>query len=790
MFHGTKQIHVRFRGVTKRPALVAIGAALGIACGVVLSVSYAKYARRVDEKLASGLIDPGSALYAAPRTVAVGQESSVAELESYLQRSGYVASEPSKPHSKDLGWYSSKGNTIEIHPGPEAYISGGSVIETKAGRIARITAADGRTRRDQLLLEPEVITNLFDQSREKQLIVRFDSIPKVLVEAVLAAEDKRFFHHSGFDLKAILRAAWIDLKERRRSQGASTLTQQLARTLWLGPDRGWRRKIPESLITFHLEHTLTKQQIFEDYANSIYLGHVGSFSIHGFGEASRMYLGKDLSQVSLADAALLAGLIQAPYARNPFRYPDRAEARRNVILKAMRANGYVTQADYEAAVRSPLRATVGEEDSSGAPYFVDLVNEELQTRFPDRDFQNSPSRVYTTLDSDLQSDAIEAVRIGIQETDAQWKRRSKVYGAREMPAVQVALVALDAETGEVKALVGGRNYGTSQFNHATAERQPGSTFKPFVYAAALSAGLSDSRHALTAATLIDDEPTTFMFRGETYEPADYDQPYAGEVTLRFALAHSLNIPAVKAAEAAGYDKVARLARAAGLPGSIDATPSIALGTYEVTPLELAEAYTIFPNYGNRVKLSMIRSIRGPRDSSIFESKPERKPVIDPRVAYVMDNMMEEVLRSGTGGGARSRGFYLPAAGKTGTSRDGWFAGFTSRLICVVWVGFDDNRDIKLEGARSALPIWTEFMKRAHQRPGYRNVHEFVPPKGIVTVDIDADTGEIAAPNCPNRRSEVFVDGTQPAEICHLHGARTPVARPPQPGHAGLALDLP
>ncbi len=285
-------------------------------------------------------------------------------------------------------------------------------------------------------------------------------------------------------------------------------------------------------------------------------------------------------------------------------------------------------------------------------------------------------------------------------------------------------------------------------------------------------------------------PPHSYFADRIYEPADYDQPYAGEVTLRYALAHSLNIPAVKAAEAAGYDKVARLARSAGLDGNIDATPSIALGTYEVTPIELAEAYTIFPNFGNRVKLSMIRSIRGPRDSSIFESKPERKPVVDSRVAYVVDSMMEEVLRSGTGGGARTRGFYLPAAGKTGTSRDAWFAGFTSKLLCVVWVGFDDNRDIKLEGARSALPIWTEFMKRAHQHPEYRNVHEFVPPRGVVTVDIDADTGEIAAPNCPNRRSEVFVEGTQPSEVCHLHGAPTPVARPPQSGHTTLSLDIP
>ncbi len=620
-----------------------------------------------------------------------------------------------------------------------------------------------------LALGPEVITNHFDQGREKQLIVPFGDIPRVLVNAVLSAEDKRFFHHWGFDPSGILRAAWVNTKGRRNAQGASTLTQQLARTLWLGKDRGWRRKIPELLITVHLELKLTKRQIFEDYANNIYLGHLGSFSIHGFGKASRLYLGKDLRQVTLADAALLAGMIQAPYTRNPFRYPDRAKARRNAILTAMRKNGLITENDYQQAAAAPLNVTREEGESTDAPYFVDLVDETLQNGFQDRDFQNSSFRVYTTLDMNLQRDAVEAVRIGIQETDKQWRSRSKQYGTRDMPPVQTALVALDAQTGEVKALVGGRSYGLSQFDHATARRQPGSSFKPFVYAAALSSALADNGPVLTAASTVDDEPTTFYFHGKPYDPANHEPEYAGEVTLRYALAHSLNIPAVKIAEEIGYDRVARVARAAGLNVNIAPTPSIALGSYEVTPLEIAGAYTVFVNYGNRLKPTLIRAIHDPHLGAIFEWRPERKYAIDARVAYLMESMMEEVLRSGTGAPVRSRGFYLPAAGKTGTSHDGWFAGFTSRLICVVWVGFDDNRDIKLEGARSALPIWTEFMKRAHQRPEYRNVQEFAAPRGVVSVQIDADTGELATPNCYKVRNEVFIDGTQPIKACHLHG---------------------
>ncbi|HYW40580.1 MAG TPA: PBP1A family penicillin-binding protein [Terriglobales bacterium] len=765
-------------GDWRRKPFLGASIFMAIVCGSLL-FAYLRYARNVDQKLRFGMLESPSMIYAAPRTVVLGGDGKIEELASYLRRCGYTESKTNR-----MGWYQKRGDTIEIHPGRDGYVQQGAAIQVQAGHIARIASLSNHASLPQVSLEPEVITNFFDQSRDKQLIVHFAELPKVVVNAVLSAEDKRFFHHWGFDPAGILRAVWVDAKGLRRSQGASTLTQQLARTLMLGQERGWRRKIPETLITLHLEHTLTKQQIFEDYANSIYLGHLGSFSIHGFGKASRVYLGKDLSQVTLADAALLAGMIQAPSTRNPFRYPDRAKARRNAILKAMRTNGYVSEREYQDAAASPLNVTRGEGETTDAPYFVDLVDETLQNQFQDRDFQNSSFRVYTSLDMNLQRDAEEAVRTGIQETDRLWRNRSKKYGTSELPLVQAALVALDAQTGEVKALVGGRSYGLSQLNRATARRQPGSSFKPFVYAAALGSALANSGPVLTAASTVEDEPTTFYFHGKPYDPSDHERDYAGEVTLRYALAHSLNIPAVKVAETVGYNQVARVARAAGLNVNIAPTPSIALGAYEVTPLEIAGAYTVFANYGMRQKTGLIRSIRDQHAASIFEWQPERKPAMDARVAYLTENLMEEVLRSGTGAGVRARGFYLPAAGKTGTSRDGWFAGFTSRLICVVWVGFDDNRDIKLEGARSALPIWTEFMKRAHQHKDYANVHEFEAPSGIVTVQIDADSGELATPNCHNVRSEVFIEGTQPVQACHLHSAvPTPAAQQSLPDRA-------
>jgi penicillin-binding protein 1B len=329
-------------------------------------------------------------------------------------------------------------------------------------------------------------------------------------------------------------------------------------------------------------------------------------------------------------------------------------------------------------------------------------------------------------------------------------------------------------------------------DHAVAKRQPGSSFKPFVYTAAFSSALTEGAPVITPATVVVDEPTTFWFDDKPYEPANFKNDYFGEVPLWYALTHSLNVPAVKVAEMVGYDKVAATARAAGLNVDIKPTPSIALGAYEVTPLEIAGAYTIFVNGGDLVRAGFIKNIRDQHGMSIFDAKPERKPAIDPRVAYLVLNTMEEVLRSGTGAGVHGRGFNLPAAGKTGTSRDGWFAGFTSKLICVVWVGFDDNRDFKLEGAKSALPIWTEFMKRAHQHREYRNVHGFEAPEGIVTVDVDAETGQLATPSCAKVRSQVFISGTQPVEVCHLHGGggRTQIAgwEPSKPVEAGAATE--
>ena len=693
----------------------------------------------------------------------MGDVATPQDIATELRHSGYTES-----HSNRLGYFTLQPDEIDVYPGPDSYFRRDEgVIRFAKGKISRIVALSDNTERTEYTLEPELISNLFDKNREKRRMVRYEDIPPLLVHAVLSAEDKRFFQHSGLDPIRIIKSAYIDVREHRYAQGASTLTQQLARSLWLDNDKTWRRKIPELLITLHLEQKLSKERIFEDYANQVPLGHRGSFGIRGFGEAAQVYFGKDISRLTTPEAATLAGLIQQPSYTNPFRWPERAKQRRNVVLKLMHENKYISDQEYEDAIASPLVLAKHNMESTDAPYFVDLVNDTLLDKFQDYDFQNNNYHVYTTLDLDLQRDASEAVRMGMEEVDkliAKRRKKDPTY-----PEPQCALIALDPQTGEVKALIGGRNYGVSQLNHILAKRQPGSSFKPFVYAAALNTAISGGNLILTPATMINDQPTTFWFDGKPYEPSNFEHKFYGMVSMRYALAHSLNVSTVKLAEQTGYGAVVDLARRAGLNMEIHATPAVALGAYEVTPFEIGGAYTIYANQGIFSQPYFVSKIGDSHGSEIYSSKPRHREVLDPRVAFLMDTLMEEVVRSGTGAGIHGRGVNFPVAGKTGTSHDGWFAGFTTKLICIVWVGFDDNRELNLEGAHSALPVWAEFMKRAHEHREYRDVTEFAPPAGVVSVQIDPVSGQLATASCPQVKTEYFIEGTQPVESCQLHG---------------------
>lgn len=735
--------------------------------GGLFTYAWVHYGRIIDEKLKEGPFARTAMLYAAPEPVSVGDRMSPDELVAALKYRGYTES-----RSNRMGWYHVRTDAIEFFPGVDSYArTEPAVVFIQDGVITRILSSRDHTDRYQIGLEPELFTNLFDRSRQKRRIIRFGDIPQVLVNAILSAEDKRFFSHAGFDPIRLIRTIWVDVTQNRR-YGASTISMQLARTLWLDQEKTPKRKAIEALITLQIEQKLTKEEIFEYYVNSVDLGMRRSFAVRGFGEAAQVYLGKDVRQLTIEDAALLAGLIQRPNYLNPYRHPERAKNRRNIVLGLMRDNGFINEVEYYKAANAPISLAEGGVESTDAPYFVDLIHDTLQEQFQQIDFQAESYRVYTTVDMKLQRDAIAAIQAGMKEVDEQLARRKRTY-----PRPQVALVAMDPKTGEVKALVGGRSYGESQLNRALARRQPGSIFKPFVYASVLRSAIDGSPNLITPVSTVEDEPTTFYFDDKTYEPNNFKMEFHGTVNLRQALSKSMNIPTVKFAEMAGFDAVAELARDAGLSG-VRGTPSMALGAYEVTPLDMAAAYTVFSNGGIWTKGNYIREIRSESGGRIFEYQPVTRQVLDPRISYMVVDLMQEVLRSGTGAGARSRGFGLPAAGKTGTSHDAWFAGFTSKLLCVVWVGFDDNQELPLEGSKAALPIWTEFMKRAHQYREYRGVQSFQPPDGITTVDVDPLTGQLATAACAKPRSEVFVAGTQPVEFCRLHGGagqRTQIA---------------
>lgn len=409
-----------------------------------------------------------------------------------------------------------------------------------------------------------------------------------------------------------------------------------------------------------------------------------------------------------------------------------------------------------------VSVSAGAVESVEAPYYVDLVKAELQKQLIDVGPGREGYQVHSTLDPRLQRAAEEAVQLGMLSVDRQLSQRGV-----STPGPQVALVALDPRTGSIRALVGGRDYNVSQLNHARAKRQPGSLFKPFVYAAALSTAERRGSVVFTAATLLDDVPTKFWFDNQVYEPSNYKHQFRGEVTLRHALSKSLNVATIQLAERVGYRSVVEMARSAGFGEEIQPTPAVALGAYESTPLDIAAAYTLFANQGIYVEPHMVSYVLGDGGARIYSHTPVIRRALSPQVAYLMVNLMEEVVRSGTGAGVRARGFKVPAAGKTGTSRDGWFAGFTTDLVCVVWVGFDDNRDLKLEGAKSALPIWTEFMKEAVAIMGPPG--PFKPPSGVVTAEVDAESGQLATPQCTAVRPEVFIKGTEPLDFCSRHG---------------------
>jgi penicillin-binding protein 1B len=747
-------------------------AAIALVFFIVSGWFYFKYGRIVDERLKQPVFANTAKIYAAPREVRTGQKLSIHLIANELREAGYSADGASQV--SPLGTYSESAQSIVVHPGPQSYHEqDGATIQAGGGAVDSITDDHGQPLASYEL-EPLLITGLSeDANRTKRRLVSYDEIPPNIVQAVLAIEDRRFFEHGGVNFFSMMSWGWHDIiGDRKHRGGASTLTMQLAKLLFLSDNGTYKYKLIQIMVAFHLEHRFDKKQIFEMYANQIPLGQRGSFSIDGVGEASQVYFGKDVRQLDLAECAFLAGIIQRPSYFNPFHHPDRTIERRNLVLDSMVETGAITKDQAERAKAEPLHLSAQSVDASEAPYFVDLVHDQLTQKLGERDFNREGLRIYTSLDPDLQREATAAVESTIHVVDERVDKLHARDKKRGIPYVypQVALVALNPHTGQVLALVGGRNYGISQLNHAVAHRPTGSIFKPFVYASAFSTSvegtiLPGQSKVFSELTILTDQQATYG-EGTPYEytPRNDADKYYGQVTARYALQESMNNATISLATMVGLDRIAALAREAGIK-SARGTPSMAIGSYDATPLDMAGAYTTFANGGIQLDPWMLASVRTPTGDIISDYAPSSRNILDPRVAYLTTNMLENVINHGTGAGTRTLGFTAPAAGKTGTSHDAWFAGYTSNLLCIVWVGNDDYTDIKIHGAFAAAPIWAEFMKKAVLLPQYSDTHEFSAPAGVEVVPIDRVTNLLSDAACPESYEAAFLAGTAPTDTC-------------------------
>jgi penicillin-binding protein 1B len=747
----------RKRRIILRSVLACV--VLLITTGAIFFIySYNYYARIVDARLKGGYLTSRAGIYAAPRTLRAGQTLSRERLIELLRRAGYLESSASDVWS---GSFTAQDDFIEIHPRRSTTTSPDVVRVRfdKKGRIAELTG-DMNVTLDAYALEPEILTTDAAMKTGKRAQLSYREIPTLLAHAILSIEDRRFFEHGGVDIWGVGRALWRNTTDDEASQGGSTITQQLVKNTFLTPERTFRRKFAEAMTAFALERRMSKEDIFALYCNEIYLGQRGAVSVRGVEQAAHIYFGKELKDLTLSESAMIAGMIQSPNRYAPDRHPAEAAARRNTVLGTMVRDQFITREEAQVAAQEEVAVgPLNNTDGSTAPYFIDYVNRLVESKLgAEAKTDERGARIYTTIDLDLQQLAETAIK-------RQLERLDKVYKNRDLKP-QAALVAIDPKTGNVLAMVGGRNYADSQLNRAVdARRQPGSVFKPIVYSAALESGLSPL-------TMYQDAPHEFIYAGGAkYRPANYGGGFSmRDVMMRTALVRSLNVITVDVAMRTGLTRIERTAEMFGLPKA-EAYPALALGTTEATPLAVAAAYTAFPNGGVRVEPNLIARVTDSSGTDIIGAIPQKRTVIRPTTAYMITDMLMDVIDHGTAHAARGAVKKTAIAGKTGTSRDGWFVGYTPNLVVAVWIGFDDNKQLGLTGAEAALPAWTEFVREAVELKPDLGGEAFERPAGITFVEIDPETGLLATASCPQHEQIAITATLAPNLECSTHGER-------------------
>ena len=705
-------------------------------------------------------------VYSSSLRLVPGQSVDPTALAQRFDRNGYIKADvaPSRP-----GQYRRRAGSIDVYvrrfAGGERPVIARRVILTFSGTTLT-TIADERGRRlPSVDFEPELLSLVFGKQQEERMIVPLDDVPKTLINAILAAEDARFYRHAGIDPLAVIRAAFSNVKSGRIVQGGSTITQQTVKNLYFGQERTWWRKVREALMSVILDARYPKNRILEVYLNEMYLGQRGSVAICGVQAAARYFFGRNVADLSLAESAMLAGMIRNPGGYNPFTHPDRAVERRDAVLGAMLELGFAEKAAITRAKAEPLRLASAGAGFPRAPYVVDFVRAQLAEFYSPQALAEDGLEIYTTIDTLVQARAEDALERGLERIESQVPVVRRQKAKRR---IQGCVLVTEPRTGSILALVGGRDYQHSQFDRVTqARRQPGSCFKPFVYLAGFQAAMAGDEGGLTPATVLDDSPFSLVSGGKTWSPENYDGEFLGPISAREALEGSRNVPTARAAQSVGLARVVTTARACGFDEKFEPLPSLALGAQEVTPLELATAYGTLATLGTRVPPRIVQEVVA-RDGRKLEKKvPDVSAVAEPQAVYLLDDILRGVLTRGTAASSSALGFQGDAAGKTGTTddtRDAWFVGFTPDLLALVWVGYDDNAKTGLTGAAGALPIWVDVMMHVRHRWAGST---FVEPPGVVHVEVDPETGQAATDACPSTVSEIFAAGTEP-EPCTLH----------------------
>lgn len=729
--------------------------------------------RQLVERFSGRRWEIPSKIYSDSFVVYAGSEISPLNLVERLDRLDYRGVDAQVAHAGEYRYEPSR-RRLEVflrnfdYPN-RPFLGFPAALDLVDGRVASISRLDGGQAIDSLELDPEILAGIYDQAAEERRIVELAELPKILVQAVLAAEDRRFFEHHGIDVRGVLRAVVANLRQGRVVQGGSTLTQQLIKNFFLSGSRTMRRKIVEAVMAVLAEMHYSKMEILGSYLNEIYLGQRGSRGIFGVWEGARFYFGKDPKDLSLGEAAMLAGLIRSPGHLSPAKNPGPAQRRRDEVLRALLEGDEITPAEYQQAAAEPLPERLPTPESTNAPYFVDYVRSEIEEEYPLNALTSEGFRIFTTLDPSLQRDAERAVSNGLA---AIGKRRPAL--AKKGEPLEALLLAVQPHTGEIKVMVGGRSYATSQFNRVThAERQPGSVFKPIVFAAAFEMEEQRGEGRFLPSRRVADSPFTWSYDGRTWSPENYQGEYHGEVTLRQTLEMSLNSATARLAQEVGLDRIHDVAVRLGFRDSLPMVPAMVLGGTEVTAYEVAGAFATIANLGFGAEMSAIRSVLDGEGTPVVRDTLGASQAVSPRVAYLVTGLMQGVVDRGTASAARSAGLTFPIAGKTGTTNDGrdaWFVGFTPDLLAVVWVGFDRKVALGLSGSQAALPIWIEFMKGAYA--GKESTPFLVPP-GIQSVWIDPTSGGLATSRCPERFEESFLEGEAPTAPCPLHPEAQP-----------------